>query len=53
MTVTDEVGDAAGDDAGLAGAGTGEDQQWSLDVEDRGTLFGIEGRLRTSSGAGD
>ena len=43
----DEPGDAAGDDAGLARAGTGKDEQWSLGGLDGGALFGIQiGELR-------
>ena len=42
VAVADEVGDAAGDDAGLAGAGAGEDQQRPFDVQNRFALFGIE-----------
>ncbi len=38
----DEPGDAAGDDAGLAGAGSGEDQQRALGGFDGGALFGIQ-----------
>ena len=43
VAVADEVGDAAGDDAGLARPGAGEDQQRSVDVKDRFALFGVEG----------
>ena len=35
-----QVGDAAGDDAGLAAAGAGEDQQRALEVRDRLPLGG-------------
>ena len=42
VAVADEVRDSAGDDAGLAGPGAGEDQQRPLDVKDRGALFGVE-----------
>ena len=43
VAVADEVGDAAGDDARLARAGAGEDQQRPVDVKDRFALFGVEG----------
>ena len=43
VAVADQVGDAAGDDARLAGAGAGEDQQRAVDVQDRFALFGIQG----------
>ena len=43
VAVADEVGDAAGDDARLAGAGAGEDQQRPVDVQDGFALFGVEG----------
>ena len=38
----DEVGDAAGDDAGFAGAGAGEDEQGAVDVVDGGALLGVQ-----------
>ena len=38
----DQPGDAAGDDAGLAGAGAGEDQQGALRGLHGGALFGIQ-----------
>jgi len=37
-----EPGDAAGDDAGLSGAGTGEDEQGTFGGFNGGTLFGIQ-----------
>jgi hypothetical protein len=43
MAVADEVGDAARDDACLAGPGACQDQQRPLDVEDRLALLRIEG----------
>ena len=43
VAVADEVGDAAGDDARLAGPGAGEDQQRSVGVKNRFALFGVEG----------
>ena len=43
VAVADEVGDAAGDDARLAGPGAGEDQQRPVDVQDGLALFGVEG----------
>jgi len=43
VPIADEVGDAACDDARLAGAGAGEDEQRSVDVKDRFALFGVEG----------
>ena len=42
VAVADQVGDAAGDDACLAGSGAGQDEQRSVDVQDRFALFGIE-----------
>ena len=42
VPVADEVGDAACDDARLARAGAGEDEQRSVDVKDRFALFGVE-----------
>src|SRR4029079_17623191 len=38
----DQVGDPAGDDAGLAGAGAGQDQQRSGDLQDRFALLGVQ-----------
>ena len=38
-----EIGDALRDDAGLARAGAGEDEQRAVDVQDGLALFGIEG----------
>ena len=38
----DEPGDAAGDDAGFAGAGSGKDEQRTLGGLDGGALFGIQ-----------
>ena len=43
VAVADEVRDSARDDARLAGTGAGEDQQRSLDVQDRFSLFGVQG----------
>ena len=43
VAVADEVRDAAGDDARLAGPGAGQDQQRPADVQDRFALFGVEG----------
>ena len=43
VAVADEIGDAAGDDARLAGAGAGEDQQRAVEVQNRFALFGVEG----------
>ena len=43
VAVADEIGDAAGDDARLAGTGAGEDQQRPVDVQDRFALFGVQG----------
>ena len=37
-----DVGEAGGQHAGLAGAGAGEDQQRAVDGLDRGALFGIQ-----------
>ena len=38
----DEPGDAAGDDAGLSGAGAGEDEQGAFGGFNGGALFGIQ-----------
>jgi hypothetical protein len=47
----DEPGDAAGDDAGLARAGSGKDKQGSLGGLNGGALFGIQvGELRLQDG---
>ena len=43
VAVADQVGDAAGDDARLAGAGAGEDQQRSVEVQDRFALLRVQG----------
>jgi len=43
VAVADQVGDAAGDDARLAGSGAGEDQQRSAEVEDRFALLRVQG----------
>ena len=51
VAVADEIGDAAGDDAGLARPGAGEDQQRPLDMKNRFALFGIE-RLEELHGQG-
>ena len=40
--IRDEMSDSAGDDSRFAGAGTGEDQQRALDVQDRFALFRVE-----------
>jgi len=40
--LADEPCDAAGDDAGLARACPGEDQQWAISGLDGGALFGIQ-----------
>ena len=42
VAVADQIGDAAGDDARLAGPGAGEDQQRPVGVKDGVALFGIE-----------
>ena len=41
VAVTDQIGDAAGDDACLPGSGAGQDEERSFGVQDRFTLFGI------------
>jgi hypothetical protein len=41
VTVADEIGDAAGDDARLARPGSGEDQQRSFRVKDCLALLGV------------
>ena len=41
VPVANEIGDPIGDDARLAGAGAGEDQEWSITMEHRFALFGI------------
>ena len=50
----DQPGDAAGDDAGFAGAGAGQDEQRAVGGFDGGALFGIqigeERRQRATSG---
>jgi len=38
----DQVGDAVRDDAGLARASAGDDQQGAFDMPDRGLLIGIQ-----------
>ena len=43
VAVADEIRDAARDDARLAGSGAREDQQRSLDVQNRFALFRVEG----------
>ena len=43
VAVADEVGDAARDDARLARAGAGQNQQRPVDVQDGVALLGIEG----------
>ena len=43
VAVGDEVRDAMRDDARLARARAGEDQQRAVDVQDRFALFGVEG----------
>jgi hypothetical protein len=43
VTVPDEIGDAARDDAGLPGAGPGQNEERSVDVENGFALFRIEG----------
>ena len=43
VAIADEIGDAARDDARLAGSGAGEDQQRSVRVKNRFPLFGVEG----------
>ena len=51
----DEPGDAAGDDAGFARAGSGQDEQGALGGLDGGALFGIqivEERLQGASPGG-
>ena len=49
--LADQPGDAAGDDAGLARAGSGEDQQRAFGGLDGGALFGIQvGELRRQDG---
>ena len=49
--LADQPGDAAGDDAGLARAGSGEDQQGAFGGLDGGALFGIQvGELRRQDG---
>ena len=53
VAVADEVGDAAGDDARLARARAGEDQQRPVDVQDGFALFGIEGLEEVHVGARD
>ncbi len=40
----EEVGDTVGDDAGLAGAGPGEDEEGALSALDGLPLTGVEGR---------
>jgi hypothetical protein len=40
--LADEIRDAIGDDAGLAGARAGEDEQGAVSVGDRFALLGIE-----------
>ena len=52
VAVADEVRDAAGDDAGLARPGAGEDQQRPVDVEDRVALFGVQGVEELHQGLG-
>ena len=56
VAVADEVGDAAGDDARLAGSRAGEDQQRPVDVQDGFALFGVEGveelHVEARAGAG-
>ena len=42
VAVTDEIGRAIGDDARLARAGAGQDQQRALAVQHGALLFGIE-----------
>ena len=42
VAIADEIRDSAGDDAGLARPGAGEDQQRPLGMKDRGALFGVE-----------
>ena len=42
VAVADQVCDAAGDDARLAGAGAGEDQQRSVEVQDRFALLRVQ-----------
>ncbi len=48
----DEVGDAVGDDAGLAGAGPGEDQQRAVRVLDGLTLSRVKGGEDGAAGGG-
>ena len=59
---TDQMGDLAGDDAGLAGAGTGQHQEGTGGVADRLVLFGVESvhpgiapvvRVKPTGGAGE
>ena len=54
VAVADEIRDAAGDDARLARAGAGEDEQRPVDVQDRFALFGIQGveELHRAEGVG-
>ena len=42
VPVADEVGDAIGDDARLAGSGAGEDQQGSISMQHRFALFRVK-----------
>ena len=49
--LADQVGDAVGEDAGLAGAGAGDDQQGALGVDHRIELVGVQPRQsRRSTG---
>ncbi len=49
--LADQPGDAAGDDAGLARAGSGENQQGAFGGLDGGALFGIQvGRRAAARG---
>ena len=50
VAVADEVGDAAGDDARLARARAGEDQQRAVGVQHRFALFGIRESRNCMSG---
>ena len=49
VAVADEVRDAAGDDARLAGTRARENQQRSVDVKNRFALFGIEVESKSTS----